>query len=528
VVDVLDVYDYLLRGDASHDPRLENGDVVFVPVHGPRVEISGEVLRPATYEVKAGETLGDVIRAAGGFRATASRRRVQIERIVPPESRTRDGRDRIVIEIASDQLASGTGPTFTLENGDIIRVFSVADRVRNSVRVTGNVWVPGTVGFAPGMSVSDAIRLAGGAKPDTYLGQVLVTRLRSDSTRVQLRTSFRDTTGVMTNDFPLVEDDEVQIFSVTEFRPDRYVAVGGAVRRSGRYPYREGMTLRDLVLLAGGLEEKAYLENAEIARLPASREGGRLAETVRVPLDSSYLFERGPDGRYLGPPGLPAPNGPTSEVTLEAYDNVLILEQPGWELHRTVVLLGEVRFPGKYALVSKNDRLVDLITRAGGLTPRAYADGVVFHRQEDSLGRIGIDLGRAMRDRRFRDNLILENGDSIFVPAFKPTVNVTGAVNSPVAVAYVPGRDIDYYIGAAGGPNRRAAASRAYVTQPNGKVESRARRFLLPDGTPRPRPGSTIVVPERDPTERRDFVQAAGSVAQVLASLVAIIAVIAR
>jgi protein involved in polysaccharide export with SLBB domain len=528
VVSTLDVYRYLLNGDASSDLRLDNGDVVFVPVHGARVEVSGEVVRPATYEVKPGETLADVIRSAGGFTATANRRRVQIERIVPPLARTEVGRDRIVIDITSEQLANGPGPAIALENGDVVRVFTVADRVRNRVLVEGNVWAPGAVGFTPGMRLSDALRLSGGVKPDVYVGQVLISRLRSDSTRVQLRASLRDTLGTPGEDISLAEDDEIRVFSVTEFRPTRYVSISGAVRKSGRYPYRERMTLRDLVLLAGGLEEKAYLQAAEIARLPETRDGGRLAETARVPLDSSYLFERGPDGKYLGPPGLPAPNGIAPEVLLNVYDNVLILEQPDWDLHRMVTVVGEVRFPGTYSLQSKGERLTDLIKRAGGLTSNGYAGGVYFYRKQDGVGRVGVDLARALRNPKFRDNVVLEDGDSISVPPFKPTVNVTGAVNSPVAVAHVPGEDIDYYIGAAGGLNRKAEGRRAYVTQPNGKVESKIRRVFLPDGAPRPRPGSTVVVPERDPNDRRDYVQAIGSIAQVLASLVAIVVVITR
>lgn len=529
-VEVLDLYDYLLRGDASHDPRLENGDVVFVPVHGPRVEVTGEVVRPARYEVNPGETLAQVIAAAGGFKATASRRRVQIERIVPATDGAEPGRDRILIDVASEQLANGTGPTFAVENGDIVRVFGVTDRVRDRVSVVGDVWAPGKVGFTPGMKISDALRLAGGVKPDVYLGEVLVARLQSDSTRIQLRTSLRDSLGNVRNDFPLLSDDEIRVFSVTEFRPIRYVAINGAVRRPGRYPFREGMTLRDLVLLAGGVEERAYLEAAEIARLPEDREGGKLATTVRVPLDSTYLFERGPDGKYLGPPGIPVQQGSTAapEVTLVPYDNVLILEQPDWELQRNVMVTGEVRFPGVYSLRSKTDRLSDVLQRAGGLTSEGYAGGVVFVRKRGNMGRIGIDLPNVLKDPNFRDNLLLADGDSIHVPPYNGTVNVTGAVNSPVAVAYVPGKSLDFYVQAAGGPSRKAELSRAYVTQPNGKVESRTRHFMLPDSSPKPRPGSTIYVPEKDPADKKDLVAAAGAVAQILASLVAIVVVVVR
>src|SRR5688500_19275762 len=116
------------------------------------------------------------------------------------------------------------------------------------------------------------------------------------------------------------------------------------------------MTVRDLVLLAGGLEQSAYLNAAEIARLPANREGGQTARTFRVPLDSSYIFERSPDGKYLGPPGLPAPSGPNPEVTVLPYDNILILRQPNWELQRTAAIAGEVRFPGRYSLKTTSDK----------------------------------------------------------------------------------------------------------------------------------------------------------------------------
>ena len=526
VVDSMDVYDYLLNGDASRDVRLQNGDIVFVPTHGARVRVTGEVIRPMTYEIKNGETIDNVIRAAGGFTANAGRRRIQIERIVPPELRVAPGRDRQVIDVTADQMANGSETGIPVEAGDVIRVFAVANRVRNRITIEGNVWTPGTVGFTPGMTIAQALRLAGGVKPDVYVGEILISRLQSDSTRIQLRTTLRDTTGAVANDLPLNEDDVIHVFSASEFRPSRYVAIAGAVRKSGRYPYREGMTLRDLVLLAGGVQEKAYLREAEVARLPEDRTGGKLATTIRVPLDSSYLFERSPGGKYLGPPGIPTEAGKAPEVSLKPYDNVLIMEQPDWNLQRTVVLSGEVRFPGTYALTNKGERLSDLIQRAGGLTDQAYADGVTFYRKKGSLGRIGIDLARVLKDRSFRDNLILQDGDSIYLPQFSAVVDVRGAVNSPVAVAYVPGRDIDYYIGAAGGLSRKAEARLAYVVQPNGKVESITHRFLLPDGNPKPRPGSVVMVPEKETSSPRDYSGIALAIAQVAGSFVAVIALI--
>jgi polysaccharide biosynthesis/export protein len=517
LVDVLDIYDYLINGDASHDVRLLIGDVVFVPIHANHVRVVGEVIRPATYELKNGETLADAIRFAGGFKPTAARTRIQIERILAPALRGEGGRDRTTMDVASVSLAE-----VPLLGGDVVRVFKVTDRMRNRISIAGNVWQPGTFGLTPGMTVSQALHAAGGLKPDSYLGQVLVSRLNSDSTRVQLHATLADTTGRVIGDFPLKEDDQVRVFSVSEFRPERYVAITGAVRNSGQVAYREGMTVRDLVLQAGGLEQSADLQAAEIARLPADRRNGATAVTFRVPLDSSYIFERGPDGRYFGPPGLPAPSGSMPEVVLRPYDNVLVFRQPNWELQRTAVVSGEVRYPGTYSLKTKTEKISDLIQRAGGLTPEAYADGVTFFRAKDKVGRIGVALPEILRSPNARDNLQLQDGDSIFIPRFNAVVNVKGAVNSPVAVTYVPGRSLEYYVNAAGGITRKGDLRYAYVTQPNGKVEATSGKFIF-KSDPRPRPGSTVYVPEKDPNERRiDYIATIGTIAQIAASFVAI------
>ena len=527
-VDQLDVYDYLVRGDASHDVRLETGDVIFVPVHGLRVRIVGEVARPATYELKPGETLADLVQDAGGFRATASQQRVVIERIVAPGLRAEPGRDRITVDVSSAQLLSSAGAAVPLQNGDVVRIFPISERVRNRIFVEGNVFQPGVQGFTRGQKLSDALRKAGGVQPDTYLGEVLISRLRSDSTRQQLRAILADTSGRVLNDPDLQEDDQITVFSLTTFRPTRYVVIGGAVRKSGRFPYRDGMTLRDLVLLANGVEESAYLQEAEIARLPESREGGRTATTIRVPLDSTYLFERNLNAIYVGPPGLAAPAGGAPEIPLRPYDNVLILRQPNWELQRTVTLSGEVRYPGVYSLKNKSERISDLIARAGGLTEEAYADGIVFNRSQGNIGRVGVELSVALKRPESSDNLILRDGDFITIPPYNSVVTIKGAVNLPSTVAYVPGRSLDYYISAAGGASRTGDEGRAFVLQPSGKLEAVRGRFLMPSTQPVPRPGSVVTVPEKDPTDKKDYTAIAGSIASILTATVAIIVAITR
>jgi protein involved in polysaccharide export with SLBB domain len=204
------------------------------------------------------------------------------------------------------------------------------------------------------------------------------------------------------------------------------------------------------------------------------------------------------------------------------------MQQPDWHLQKTVVLAGEVRFPGTYALTTKNELLSDVLSRAGGLTDQAYADGVAFFRHKGAIGRIGIDLPRVLRDPKFRDNLLLQDGDSIYIPQYSSIVDVRGAVGSPVAVAYVPGKNLEYYVEAAGGLTVKAEGGRAYVIQPNGKVESISHHHFWPDGKPTPRPGSVVVVPEKDTTDHRDFTGLAAAAAQVAASLVAVVALIIK
>jgi polysaccharide export outer membrane protein len=376
--------------------------------------------------------------------------------------------------------------------------------------------------------LSDALHRAGGLKPDSYLGTVQISRLRPDSTYEMLTAQLRDTTGAVVNDITLADGDQIRTFSTPEFRSKRYINISGAVRKPGRYQYRENMTMRDAVLLAGGLEEGALLTQAEVARMPENRAGGVTAKTTRVPLDSSYLFDRTADGRYVAPPGIPAPVARAPEVQLQPYDDILILRQPDWALQRTVSISGEVKYPGRYTLQKKTETLRELIERAGGLTKDAYANGVSFYRQRDSVGRIGLDLGLVMRDANAPDNLQLADGDSIIVPVFTGVVQMSGQVNSPVAVAYVPGADLDYYIRAAGGGTAKSDVGRAYVRQPNGKVESRNRHFLIYHSTPQPEPGSTVVVPLSAGDHSFDYAAFFTGLASVLSAGIGLAAILRR
>jgi protein involved in polysaccharide export with SLBB domain len=453
--------------------------------------------------------------------------------------------------VGPEQFAGGGVPGVPLEPGDSVTVLPVANRLRGYVTIRGNVWVEGQVGFSPGMKLSDAIRLAGGPKPDVYLDRILVSRTNEDSTRVQLRSAFSDSTGRVAQDLTLQEEDDIRVFSRAVFLPTRYVTVVGAVRNPGRVPYREGMTMRDLVLLAQGVTEDADLREAEIARRITGADPGTLATTIRVAIDSTFRAGGGGTDGTLGP--VPSGAAGVPDVALEPYDNVLIMRQTGWDLQRLVYITGQVKHPGRYALLRKTERVSDLIQRAGGLTQQAYSGGVQFYRSYDQgrnpssekpqeIGRsgkaplppgfterVGIDLPRVLKNSKFRDNIILAAGDSIHIPEYNPIVIVEGAVNAPGAVAYAPGKSLDWYVSAAGGYTQLSDSKHAYVTQPNGKRQGVKRRAVFADDVPKPKSGALVFVPTKVVQEQPgNFVGVLGTVAQLLSAVVTLIVVAKR
>ncbi len=430
-----------------------------------------------------------------------------------------------------DLLKQGA-PPFHLDPDDKVTIFAVTAPIRNRVFIRGDVWRPGVYQLDSGMTLTRLIAEAGGLKPDVYAERAHIRRLNPDSTRQLIPVSLVGLTprgspvsadrdpGVGSGDSasghldmdPLLQEfDEVVVYSRTDFRPSRDIRILGSVQRPGTFTFTDSMTLRDAVMMAGGLRDEASLLEAEISRIPEERRPGELAQIIRVPLDSSYVLDATGYGHR-------ATSGQGQDVKLEPYDNVFIRRIPGWEYQRNVVMSGEVRYPGRYTLARRDERLLGVINRAGGLTADAYVQGAQFYRADGHTGRIGIDLVRVLRDSSYRDNLILLQGDSLFVPQYQPVVSVEGAVNSPVAVAYVPGRSVSYYVDRAGGLTRRADKGRTYVVEPNGTIYTRS---------PTVEPGARIVVPER-PAEGTNWLQVAGSVAGLLTSALTLLVVVQR
>lgn len=587
-VTTLDLYDYLIRGDASRDARLQQGDVLFVPRVKRRLLVQGEVARPAWYEGKPGESVSAVLTASGGWLPTASRDRVLVQRILPPAQR-KPGAERVAFDVHDAQLAA-----FPVEDGDHLTVFPVTSIMHGQLRVGGHVARPGLQGDANGRKLSAVLTAAGGVLPGAYTDEVMILRLRPDKTREQLTARLDPKTLLPVTDVTMQENDSVHVFSVAEFRPQlivgndtmprRQVRVGGAVLHPGAIEWVQGLTLRQAILRSGGMDEGASLNEIEVARMPASRASGAQAEIIRVKIDSTYLFDRMSGATYDGPPGEPTTRGGATDFVLRPYDVVNVLRQPDFDYLGTVSLNGEVRFPGTYAITRKGERLHELIVRAGGLTKEANPDGAVFRRRlnpaersererllnqmrlgaaaatassiatpdlgvgtasaqqfraavdtfltlsGDSADRVSVDLAGALRNNSSNDNIELRPGDVLTVPVYSPVVAVVGFVQSPSSVPHSSGTSLRSYVERAGGVTPSGSGQHAFVIQPNGGIDSYRRRWwILPDHDPEPRPGATVVVPQRDLSDRKQTIaQTVGPLLQIVASLVAIIAVARR
>jgi protein involved in polysaccharide export with SLBB domain len=523
----VDLYDYLLRGNNLDGIRLEPGDVIYIPVHGEQVAIHGEVVRPAIFEMKQSETLLDLMRFAGGPTSPAQLRRVRIERILPESQRT-PGVDRVVIDVSLADIVRNPASAPPLNGGDDVRVFAVRTELRNTVALQGSAWQPGSFAFRPGMRLWDLISAAGGLQPDAYLAAAQITRLDpSDSTLSVIPTSLdRDASGAPVSNPELQEFDVVTIVSQAEATETFPVTISGEVMNPHQEQFRRGLTLRQLVTSAGGLKTTADLE-LEIARVadPASRAAGGIATVLRVRVDSTFFVGRANEVNYFGARDSLG-SSVSEEFLLQPYDRVYVRRLPDFELPRGVIVTGEVRFPGAYALSSKDERVGTFLqSRVGGFSTTAFTEGFQFYRN----GRlVDVDLPEVLKHPDRSDNLRLLAGDSLHIPEYNPIVSVQGAVNSPAAVTYVPGKGLSYYIESAGGYARNADEDRVFVRFANGRTEVKRKAWGITYSTPEPGPGSVVVVSAEDPADKTDVRGLVGDIVQILAAVTTVVIVATR
>lgn len=494
----VDLYDYLVSGDTSDDVRLEQGDLLFVPFAGPRVSVEGMVRRPAIYELKAGEGLRSVLDFAGGPLPEAYVQGIQVERILPVEERTPE-RERVLIDVDFTELDAGQD--FALLDGDRVTVPEIGDRRDNRVALEGHVQKPGVFEVTPGMRLSGLLDRGGGLLPDAFEAIAhLIRFVPADSTYVLEQVSL-DGFGRPVVDVPLRELDRVVIYGRSTLRSSAVVAIRGEVKNPGVFPLHEGMTAQDLLLAAGGFTGRADPFTAELVR---RADGITLSDTIAVSRNITFgrtlpsALDRMEDGvRPLDVAGAVS----AESIALRDGDRIFVRRLQGLREEGDVDVMGEVLYPGPYALERRGERVSALIARAGGLTPEAYTAGARVVR--GGLP-VGLDLGRALASPGRMSDLLLFPGDRLEVPPYDGTVRVLGAVGTASRVQWRPGLGFGDYLARAGGVTQEGDRGRAFITYANGELD-RSGRFLFFRSDPDVLPGSTITVPVKERSEGGGF-----------------------
>src|ERR1035437_3110102 len=508
-VSEIDVYNYLLKGDKSLDVNLEDGDIIFVPPAGKRVAASGSILRPAIYELKNDETLRDLIKFSGSLTFNTYYQRVHVERIVPFEQREKYKENVLSLDVNFNSISFLVNSTYKLEDGDVISFIAINKRPENRINLSGNVRKPGTYELlGPNMTIRDLVQKADNFFPDTFTDEAVIIRTlpseKKESISFNLKKAME---GDPSDNLVLQNRDSLRIFNIENFHPTRSVEILGEVKRPGKYTRFENMTVTDLIVLSGGLTEKAQTENIGISRLDSTSSDSFYKEfAINLPLN---YWEVSPRQNFI----------------LNDYDRVFVKSDTAKNFeNKVVVLQGEVQFPGSYSLIKRGERLSDLIKRADGFKNSAYKEGIyvnrfnsLFERSEQSLlpdtvrqnlynrpifnkkvlsdfsNRIPINWDEVEKDYNSISNIILQPGDEVNVPKDPSIVYVMGEVGMPSNVPYKKGAGLSYYIDNAGGYTRLAAEGKEVVILPNGKTWSTSGWFFIPN--PPILSGTTIFFP---------------------------------
>ncbi len=466
----IDLYSYILRGDRSADVPLLDGDIVFVKPVNRRAAIVGLVQRPAIYELRDEEHLGDLVRLAGGLRFDAYVDRLHIERVVPFERRHEYDRDILDFDAKFDNIASLLSSPLPLENGDIVTVYGLQLRYQNRVVIEGSVNKPGPFELRPGMRVADLIRAADSLRLSTFSERGTLFRtlpnLRKRVYGFNLRLAL---SGDEQHNLQLMNEDSVVVYADSQFSPRHTVKVFGAVRNPGEYPRLDTMHIADLVVMAGGLAEAASVEGWELSRRDTT-DLRTYAQLIKINSQKEYWQEGIPD-----------------DLTLRDFDVLFVPFNPKISQQKFVRISGYVLFPGVYSIRSEGERLAEIFSRAGGLRPGAYLEGSRLFRKFNNAGLIPLDFRNAIEDITSRDNIVVYDGDSIHVAFTEDVVYVSGEVYVPSPVLFEEGKGLSYYIRQAGGYKEEAEESNTVVFLPGGKKWEHG--DILP--------GSSILVPRK-------------------------------
>jgi protein involved in polysaccharide export with SLBB domain len=457
----VDFYTFLQKGIEDGNIRLQDQDVIRIPIYKRRVGIEGQVKRPAIYELKTNEKLADLLTYAGGFTDIAYRGTAKIQQINETEREVKD----VPANLFSD---------YSPRNGDLIEIGAITNRFANRVILEGAVNRPGVYELTAGFSLGTLLKNAQGLKPEAYMERGYIKRTLPNLEKEFI--SFNPAAVINgSSDFPLLREDSIMIQDRAEFIKDQIITVNGNVRNPTIFTYRKGIKLADVIAMSGGFTEEAAEHHVEISRIIENKQdsvANQLVSTFTVNLDPS--------------------SGTVPDIELQPKDYIYVPRLVNYRTLGNISISGEVLFPGEYSVQRRDETAQDFLKRAGGLTPYGSLENTQTYRKGV---RINLDLTKEITNKKQRENMILLPGDSIFVPRTITFVEVAGSVNNPQFVSY-HGSRFKYYLNAAGGRTQNARLKGAYVKYPDG-LNKPVTHFLFFRNYPPVKPGSKIIVPEK-------------------------------
>jgi len=522
VIDNLDVYKYLTTGDFGKHIYLENNDFVILQTVEKKVKAEGKFKRPMFYQLKKDEGMRALLKFSGGLERDAFSSGVKVYRTQLEKQIIEDVNATAIINPTNDSRLKSED--YPLVDGDIVKVIAVNPGLFNKIEMKGEISYPGQYEARKGDKLFDLINRAGGITRNTYLPRAYIFRGGGDSTNIKASRVEVNLTDITTNDtsslnnVELFANDQVLLFNTNQFADKQYVEIFGEVRKEGKVNKYGGMTLQDLLYLSGGLKQSAEYGRIEISSVVDIDSAKGMQQPTRTVLKTIRVA-----------PSLDI-DSVSAKIVLRPYDQVYVRKNPTFELQQLIMINGMVKYSGPYPRLSKSERISSYIERAGGVREEADLTGAILYRKKtqffrenvtnkvasltDSIGSIvldsvktsladvanepvSIDLYRALKYRNSKYDIVLQEGDVIFIPEINPFVNVKGVVQSPLKLTFDKEHtSVGYYIDKAGGYGIRPWRKRIYVTYANGKSR-RTRNIFFMHFYPKVKEGATVTVPLR-------------------------------
>ena len=525
IVTKLDAYEFLLKGDQSKNVRLSDQDVIRIPVAKNQVILKGEVKKPAIFETLQNDNLAGLLEFSGGFSSLAYKASVHITQVTDKEKRVKD--------VIKDEYKS-----YHPQDGDEIEVGKILDRFDNRVSIKGAVYMPGYYELSKDLTISKLIERANGLKQDAYISRGVVVRTNQQTlAKDQIAFNPKDIFMKPELDTKLQKDDEVIIGEALDFKDSSTITVEGEVKKPGVYPHYNNQTVKDVLFRAGGFNDASSIDRVEIGRRVDGKDSmsGKISELITVSIDKDLNIKG-------------------NDIVLKPWDVVMVRSKPNYKPQIMVRIEGEVQYPGTYVLASKEDKVSELIKRAGGLTKQAFLKGINITRINSNLAKdssnvqfkkiqqqtkdtsnslvadyvrptvtIGLNMDEILQEPGGLEDVILQEGDVLNVAKEKREIKVSGEVLFPTDVVFSKGQKLRYYIERAGGFTDNARRSKVYVLQPNG-VAAKTRHFLFIRTFPKIEPGSEILVPKKsDKTNSRLTLSETVALTSAIASMAGIV-----